>query len=95
MEHRYAGRRDAREQLPAFQLTWTQPDLLLLHLAWLPLSVHEGNDMDFSCYNMQMSTQSPGTRKVRSGQLRSSVRHKSITSTAFSRQTVCGRFVLN
>lgn len=94
MEHRYAGRRAAREQLPEFQLTWTQADLLL-HLAWLPLSVHEGNDMDFSYYNMQMSTQSPDTRKVRSGQLRSSVRHKSITSTAFSRQTVCGRFVLN
>jgi len=95
MAHKYAGHRAAREHLPAFQLAWTQADVFLLHLAWLLLLVHEGNDMDFSGYNMQMSTQSPDTRKVRSGQLRSSVRHNSITSTAFSKQTVCGRLVLN
>lgn len=41
MEHRYAGHKAAREQLPAFQLMWTQTDLLLplllLPLLLLPL----------------------------------------------------------
>lgn len=36
MEHRYAGHKAARGQLPAFQLMWTQTDLLL-PLLLLPL----------------------------------------------------------
>lgn len=58
MEYRYAGHRAAQRAAPAFQLTWTQADLFLLHLAWWLLLVHEGKDRDFSCYNIQMSTQS-------------------------------------
>lgn len=86
--------RVAREQFPAFQLTWVQADLLLCHLALLLLLVHGDNDTDFS-YNIQMSTQSSDIRKVRSIKLCSSVRHNSMTSKAFSKQTVCGGFILN
>lgn len=59
----------------------------LCHLGSLLLLIRES---DYANYNMQMSTQSSDIRKVRSSQLCPSVRHNSVTSKVFSKQTVCG-----
>lgn len=101
MEHRYAGHKAAREQLPAFQLMWTQTDLLLpllllplLLLLLLLLHLPGAAAGAGSGWGLQL-VWSAATSKGRSAQLYSSVRHSSTTPRAFSKQTVWGRFVLN